>query len=97
MNLLKKDWQRRTTWIVFISVLTTLAIGLVGGTDWADGFRQVLESQGEHGGPEGLNKVPMILLFVIPLLKVMLMTGVPMTLGIGLARGWRRFAPRLGR
>jgi hypothetical protein len=91
MTVLKRNWKSRTLWISAISIIAALIMMTLTFTDWADAMRigGELAIQGSDGTqPE--REIPAVLMYIVPFIKEFVLIGVPMLLGIGIGRIYKK-------
>lgn len=78
MKYLQHHWRFRVFILVLIScVISILMVGLEL-TDWAEQVNQQGFSHGEAEGGE--RKIPVILMYILPFIKEIILIGVPLLL-----------------
>lgn len=87
MKALFNHWPRHLFWVAFVSAgVLTVLYGLEF-TGWAQSIR--LNSASMHSDDDG--EAPLVLLIIGPLIKTLIMTGVPLAASLGIGRLYRRF------
>lgn len=88
-NVLAKDWQTRTAWLIAASLMAAMLFWAVGFTEWADGFRMSAPAAAAALQEEALS-MPAAVRFVVPFVKTLLLIGLPMLLGLGVGALYQR-------
>ncbi|QIZ77935.1 hypothetical protein [Ferrimonas lipolytica] len=76
MKYLQQDWQARTAIIVLVSVVISIAMIALELTPWAEQIN--LQGYEHGGGKEGKKSMDSALIYILPFVKVLVLTGVPL-------------------
>lgn len=77
MKYLKIKWQSRVMIILLVSVFISCLLVFLDRTDWA---AQINQQGYSHGGEGGKPSIPMVLIYILPFVKEIVLMGVPMLL-----------------
>ncbi|NVK31415.1 MAG: hypothetical protein HWE20_10445 [Gammaproteobacteria bacterium] len=88
MKALFKHWPKNLFWVTLFSTGVMSALYGLEFSEWAESVRlgSALVGDDDHGDP------PLILLMILPLIKTLVLTGVPLMAGLGIGRLYQRVA-----